>query len=159
MTQQAAGQVADVADDPICQNLQNISILTREIEKRLAETLRVNATDLAAMEQLVGSGALTPGDLAARLQVTTAAATQIVDRLEKAGHVGRVRHETDRRKVMVVPAAESVALTMRELTPMLASLQALVSSLAAPERAVVGAFLEQVVGIYRGTIERTGGKQ
>src|SRR5690242_14146939 len=88
-----SGSAARVAEDPIGQRLQEISILTRQIERKLGEVLEVNATDLAAMEQLMTHGPLTPGVLATQLGVTTAASTQITDRLERAGHVSRERHD------------------------------------------------------------------
>lgn len=138
----------EIAGDLIGERLQTISILTREIEKKLSKRLGVNLTDLAAMEQLITSRSLTPSELASRLNVTTAASTQIVDRLERVGHVARERQSDDRRKVLVVPHPASVDLAFQELAPMMNGLDAVVASLSEAEREVVERFLGRVVEVY-----------
>ncbi|MGR4865850.1 MarR family winged helix-turn-helix transcriptional regulator [Caulobacter sp. LARHSG274] len=140
---------ARVAGDAIGARLKEISVLTRGIGKKIGETLGVNPTDMAALEQLLMNGPLTPGQLAAHLKVTTAAATQIVDRLERAGHVTRERKAGDRRKVFVVPAHESVGRAFQELAPMLDGLDGVIAGLGQDERQVVERFLDQVIGVYR----------
>jgi DNA-binding MarR family transcriptional regulator len=147
-----SGSAARVAEDPIGQRLQEISILTRQIERKLGEVLEVNATDLAAMEQLITHGPLTPGVLATQLGVTTAASTQITDRLERAGHVSRERHDADRRKVLVVPAVASVQRALAEMTPAFNDLEALFGQLSATERKVIERFLGQLVELYRAAV-------
>ena len=47
------------------------------------------------------SSAITMSDIAAKMGHTTAAATGLVDRLERLGFVGRAHAEDDRRKVIV----------------------------------------------------------
>lgn len=140
---------APLAGDRIGQLLQSLSILTRSVEQRLGAKLGVNLTDLGAMEQLVTNGPLTPGDLAARLKVTTAAGTQIVDRLERAGHIRRERQAADRRKVLVIPAPASVSLLFRELVSLLDGLDGVVARLGEQDRATIESFLGQVVDVYR----------
>ncbi|KRA62014.1 MarR family transcriptional regulator [Caulobacter sp. Root655] len=135
--------------DPIGQRLKEISILTREIGKKIGGSLGVNVTDMAALEQLLTSGPLTPGELAARLEVTTAASTQIVDRLERAGHVRRERQAGDRRKVFVVPTYASVDRAFQQLAPMLDGLDGVIASLDQAERQVIERFLDQVIDVYR----------
>jgi len=140
---------ARIAGDPIGQRLQDISILTREIGKTIGETLGVNLTDMAALEQLLTSGPLTPSELAVRLKVTTAASTQIVDRLERAGHVSRQRQAGDRRKVLVVPAESSVERAFEALAPMLDGLEGAIAVLPQGDRQVIERFLDQVIDVYR----------
>jgi DNA-binding MarR family transcriptional regulator len=144
-----SGRRGLAAEDPIGQQLQEISRLTRQIEKKLGDLLEVNLTDLMAMEHLMSRGPLTPSDLATRLGVTTAAGTLIVDRLERAGHVSRQRHESDRRKVLVVPSAASVKRAFEEITPTLQGLDALFARISASERKVIERFLGQLVDLYR----------
>ena len=135
--------------DPIGQRLKTISMLNREFGKKIGEYLGVNVTDMAALEQLLNSGPLTPGQLAERLKVTTAAATQIVDRLERAGHVSRQRKANDRRKIFVVPVEASVSRAFQHLAPMIEALDAVIADLAPIERKVIEDFLDQVVNVYR----------
>jgi DNA-binding MarR family transcriptional regulator len=134
--------------DPIGQRLKTISMLTRQIGRRIGESLGVNVTDMAALEQLLNNGPMTPGQLAQHLKVTTAAATQIVDRLERAGHVARERRAHDRRKVCVVPVEASIDRVFAHLAPMLDGLDGVIAGLDPGERQVIERFLDQVVDVY-----------
>lgn len=138
--------------DPIGQRLKTISFLNREIGKKIGEALGVNVTDMAAMEQLLNSGPLTPSQLAERLKVSTAAATQIVDRLERVGHVRRERKTRDRRKIFVVPVEASVDRAFEQLAPMLDGLDGVIAGLTPADRQVIEGFLDQVVDVYRNLV-------
>jgi DNA-binding MarR family transcriptional regulator len=135
--------------DPIGQRLKTISFLNREIGKKIGETVGVNVTDMAAMELILNTGSMTPGQLAESLKVSTAAATQIVDRLERAGHVARERKAIDRRKIFVVPVEASVAKVFEQLAPMLDGLDNVIAGVAPADRQVIETFLDQVIDVYR----------
>jgi len=139
---------AHVPRDPIGQRLKTISMLTRQIGRKIGESLGVNVTDMAALEQLLNNGPMTPSQLAQHLKVTTAAATQIVDRLERAGHVARQRGAQDRRKICVVPVEASVDRAFEQLAPMIEGLDGVIDRLSASEREVIERFLDQVVDVY-----------
>ncbi|HWW27204.1 MAG TPA: MarR family winged helix-turn-helix transcriptional regulator [Caulobacter sp.] len=134
--------------DPIARRLKSISMLTRQIGRKIGESLGVNITDMAALEHLLNNGAMTPGQLAAHLKVTTAAATQIVDRLERAGHVARERRTTDRRKICVMPVPASLDRAFERLAPMIDGLDGVIAGLSPAERQVIERFLDQVVDVY-----------
>lgn len=136
------------ASNPIMENLQLIGLLTRQVEQRLSRALGINATDLSALEHLITDGPLTAKDLADRLQVSTAASTHIVDRLERAGHITRQPHATDRRKLLVVVADASKDRLFELLTPMINEVGDHVGKLGDAEREVVEQFLAGVVEIY-----------
>ena len=55
-----------------------------------AEAAGLHSTDWYALSQISLAGALTSGELATRTALTTGATTRLIDRLERAGHVGRV---------------------------------------------------------------------
>ncbi|WP_370964672.1 MarR family winged helix-turn-helix transcriptional regulator [Amycolatopsis sp. cg9] len=137
----------------VMERLQEVGVLTRVIEQCLSGALGINATDLAAMEHLTTDGPLTAKELADRLRVSTAASTHIVDRLEKAGHVVRRPHATDRRKVLVEPVAESMNQVFGHLHPLLHGVEGLVEALSPGDRDVVQAFLTGVVQIYTDTAD------
>jgi DNA-binding MarR family transcriptional regulator len=141
-------RTSHVPTDPIGQRLKTISMLTRQIGRKIGESLGVNVTDMAALEQLLNTGPMTPGQLAVHLKVTTAAATQIVDRLERAGHVARERRAQDRRKVCVVPVEASIDRAFAQLAPMIEGLDGVIAGLAPAEREVIERFLDQVVDVY-----------
>ncbi|EME57143.1 MarR family transcriptional regulator [Amycolatopsis decaplanina DSM 44594] len=137
----------------VMERLQEVGTLTRVIEKRLSGTLGINSTDLSAMEHLTSEGPLTAKELADRLRVSTAASTHIVDRLEKAGHIIRKPHATDRRKVLVEPVQESMAKIFEQLHPLLSGVESLVEALSPGDRDVVENFLTGVVRIYTDTAD------
>ncbi|RLK61878.1 MarR family winged helix-turn-helix transcriptional regulator [Actinokineospora cianjurensis] len=139
--------------NPVMERLQEVGALTRVIEKGLGGVLGVNGTGLSAMEHLAGEGPLTAKDIADRLRVSTAASTHIVDRLEKAGHVVRRPHATDRRKVLVEPVQESVTRLFDHLDPLLRGVEGLVEALSPGDRDVVANFLNEVVRIYTDTAD------
>jgi len=141
-----------IAGDPIGRQLQEIAVLTRQAADHLGTALGINRTDLAAMEQLMTDGALAPSELAARLNVTTAGITQVIDRLERAGHVVRERQAEDKRRVLVRPVPASVAQTYHHIAPMLTSLDAVLNALDPAERALIDRFLGRVIAVYRTTL-------
>ncbi|QTD35851.1 MarR family winged helix-turn-helix transcriptional regulator [Pseudomonas fluorescens] len=141
-----------IASDPVGQQLQQIAILTRAAAAQLGVALGINQTDVAALEHLITDGPLPPTELASRLSVTTAGITQVIDRLERAGHVVRERQLNDKRRVLVCPVPESVAQAYRHIAPMLNGLSAVLGALDDRDRAVIETFLGQVIEVYRTTL-------
>ncbi|MGU9857411.1 MarR family winged helix-turn-helix transcriptional regulator [Pseudomonas sp. LF245] len=144
-----------IASDPVGQQLQQIAILTRKSASHLGAALGINQTDMAALEHLITDGPLPPTELAARLSVTTAGITQVIDRLERAGHVVRERQVEDKRRVLVCPLPASVAQAYRHIAPMLGGLSTVLGALEGQDRAVVEAFLGRVIEVYRSTLPGT----
>ncbi|WP_241992634.1 MarR family winged helix-turn-helix transcriptional regulator [Cryobacterium lactosi] len=139
--------------DAIGSALHQILQLSRAFERQVGQALEVNSTDLAAMEHLIQEGALTPGELSRRLDISTAATTLVVDRLVALGHAQRHPHTSDRRKIVVVPAPESVTRAFQQLHPVIGGVAALTQELSDDERAVVEAFLTRVIGVYRSSLD------
>lgn len=148
-----------IAGDAIGGYLQDIAILTRQTASHLSTALGINQTDLALMEQLITHGPLSPNELASRLSVTTAGVTLVIDRLERAGHVTRVRQQDDKRRVLVHPVPASVAQTYRHIAPMLDGLDAVLGALSAGERTTIEHFLQQVTAVYRNTLPNISEKK
>jgi DNA-binding MarR family transcriptional regulator len=69
----------------------------------VAAYLGLNRTDIRCLDILDLTGRQTAGELAAGMGMSTGAVTAMLDRLEKAGYVRRVRDPADRRRVMVEP--------------------------------------------------------
>jgi DNA-binding MarR family transcriptional regulator len=66
-----------------------------------AEKLGLSLTDLRCLDLVQASGGMTAGELATASGLTTGAVTAVIDRLERAGFVRRLRDDSDRRKVNV----------------------------------------------------------
>ena len=65
------------------------------------ELAGINRTDWRCLDILGTRGPMTAGQLAEAVRLTTGAVTGVLDRLEAAGLVRRVRDTKDRRKVIV----------------------------------------------------------
>jgi DNA-binding MarR family transcriptional regulator len=70
----------------------------------VAAYLGINRTDLRCLDILDLSGQQTAGELAVQMGMSTGAVTAMLDRLEKAGYLRRVRDPADRRRVLVETA-------------------------------------------------------
>jgi DNA-binding MarR family transcriptional regulator len=81
-------------------------------DEAAAAWVGINRTDARCIDILDRSGRMTAGQLATAARLTSGAVTAVLDRLEAAGLVRRVRDPADRRRVLV------------EVTPRLAELSA-----------------------------------
>jgi len=114
----------------------------------IARRAGLSESDLVAMEHLMGPEPLGPGDLARILDVTTAASTGLVDRLEQRGHVERRPHEQDRRRTQVEVTASGREEVLTHLLPMFVALDRLDGSFTDAERRVVERYLSGVIAAF-----------
>lgn len=111
----ADGRMGDVSGervDALIRLLWEVGEGMNGLQAAMARTTGAHPTDLAAIARLgQADEPLTIGELGAGLGLTKTAATGVVDRLERAGHVERVRDSRDRRRVhlRVTATAEAVA--------------------------------------------------
>ena len=70
-------------------------------DSTVIELAGVNRTDWRCLDILGTRGPMTPGLLADAVRLTTGAVTGVLDRLEAAGLVRRIRDTQDRRRVIV----------------------------------------------------------
>src|SRR4051795_1040526 len=77
---------------------------------------------------------LTMTDIAQRMGHTTAAATGLVDRLEKLGHAKRVHAQDDRRKILVKITPSGAALVTKVKNDMIETILSLMQQLEPPEQ-------------------------
>ena len=77
----------------------------------VANRVGLNATDTRCLDILVRSGSvpMTAGSLTEATGLTTGAITGILDRLEKAGFLKRLKDANDRRKVLIELTSEGMA--------------------------------------------------
>lgn len=77
-------------------------------DQQTAEELKLHPTDVQFLNLLEVLGHLTPGVLAQSSGLSSGGVTVVLDRLERAGYVRRLRNPEDRRSVLVelVPARE-----------------------------------------------------
>ncbi len=96
-------------------------------DQAVADYLGVSRTEAHCLDVLEQFGPMTAGRLSELSRLTTGAITKVVDRLENAGHVSRVRDPTDRRRVIVdlTPKLRRLAGKLYEIPePLMAEFQA-----------------------------------
>jgi DNA-binding MarR family transcriptional regulator len=71
------------------------------VDDAACEYMGINRTDLRCLDILGRAGPMTAGRLAEESKLTNAAVTVVLDRMERAGYMRRVRDTVDRRRVMV----------------------------------------------------------
>src|SRR3954452_25160064 len=65
-----------------------------------ARSAGIGLSDAATLGPLLHNDALTPGQIAARVQMTPGATTAMLDRLDAAGYLTRSPHPRDRRSAL-----------------------------------------------------------
>ena len=111
----------------------------------LARKMGLSVSEMAALEHLHASGGgLTPTQLGQRLSMSSGTVSPLVDRLERAGYVGRHPNPEDRRSSVVRMTPWGVEEASRHLLPLAADLLDTASGLGKRERLFVGGYLESV---------------
>ncbi|HEY2341620.1 MAG TPA: MarR family transcriptional regulator [Chthoniobacteraceae bacterium] len=113
--------------------LQRCFILT--LSKELARG-KVSFPQYCLLGFLSQHKSLTMTDIAHKMGHTTAAATGLVDRLEKLGHVRRGHARDDRRKILVQITASGTALVGEVREDMVSTLLEMMAQLDPSEQAV-----------------------
>lgn len=120
-----------------------------DAEVALGRRMNLGHSELAAMTHLSTAAApVGPGWLSQRLGVTPAAATELVDRLERAGHLERERDTADRRRVHLIPTERALDEVGGQLAPLLRSLDQAATQFSAGERAAIQRFLADLIAAY-----------
>jgi DNA-binding MarR family transcriptional regulator len=116
----------------------------------IAARLGLTATESKALDALARRGPLSAGDLARELGLTPGAITGLVDRLASAGYAQRVPDAADRRKTLVVVAAEQLNAQMQPVfAPLTQAIDELLSGYSAEQREAIHHFMTNVTGILR----------
>jgi DNA-binding MarR family transcriptional regulator len=135
--------------EPETQALRRLQTAMSESEVALGRRMRLGHSELAAMTHLSSSTRpVGPGWLSQRLGVTAAAATELVDRLERAGHLERRRDTVDRRRVHLIPSDSALTDVGSHLAPLLAAIDQSARSFTPAERDAIRRFLDSVVEAY-----------
>jgi len=142
--------------EPETRALRTLQTAMTDAETALARRMRLGQTDMAAMTHVASARQpVGPCWLSARLGLTPAAATELVDRLEKVGHLARERDRSDRRRVNLIPTASSLIEVNDHLRPLLDAVDAVAEEFDDDERAAILRFLTEVSAIYEAFSNRT----
>ena len=112
---------------------------------RFAGATGLHATDVRALWVLAEPGApRTAGELGRRLDLSSAAATRTVDRLERLGYVERVRDAEDRRRVGLRLTGEAEEVTAAFFGRVASSVGEAIGGFTEAELGVVARFLSLI---------------
>jgi DNA-binding MarR family transcriptional regulator len=129
--------------------LRRLQTAMGDAEGALARRMSIGSTDLAAMTQLTfAPEPIGPRELSGRLGITPGATTELVDRLEQAGHLERRRDLVDRRRVQLHPSRATLEEVVGELRPLLLALDRVAARLDEHDHAVVTQYLAGVLEAY-----------
>lgn len=124
--------------------LRELVETSAQVSKAIARRSALNHSELETLELLL-KGPVGPTEIARHLDVTSAAASGIVDRLVDRGHADRVPHDNDRRRVQVHITESARAEVLEQLVPMFVGLMQADAKLSDAERAVVAGFLRDAL--------------
>jgi DNA-binding MarR family transcriptional regulator len=135
-----------VLRDGLVRLLQIYADESERLSQVFAERNGMHPTDLQALLAIVqadaGGAPLTPGRLGEHLGVSSGATTAVVDRLERAEHVRRVRDARDRRCVTLHYGTAASAVEGAFLGPLALKIDRVVAGFDAAELTAVRRFLE-----------------
>jgi len=135
---------------------REISAQTVFFHEVVARKLGLNATDTRCLDLIARANGspVTAGDLGRATGLTTGAITGILDRLENAAMVERLRGSSDRRKVFVRPKPESVRRMGVLYDGLGKAMSKLAASYTTEELELINDFLERNLTLLKGQIAK-----
>ena len=127
--------------------LEELVVAVFRVRQAIGRRTGMSDVELGTLMHLTGSPS-SPGELAKMLQVSTAASTGIVDRLEKRGHVERRPHQTDRRRTEVHLTESGLREMDDQIQPSVDALIELDARLSPSEREIVDRFLHEAIAAF-----------
>ena len=107
----------DIAQiDALMAALSRLRAAEQELSEASLRYMRLGETDMRALHFLIvcenTETLATPGAIAQALEISSASTTKLLDRLERAGHIRRAPHPSDRRALVISiePATRASAI-------------------------------------------------
>jgi DNA-binding MarR family transcriptional regulator len=122
-------------------------LATNRHRARVARSLRLHDSELAALDHVAARGSLTPRELRDLLGLSSGGVTMLGQRLERLGYLERRPHPRDRRSHVVKLTPLATERLAAHLGPVDEELDAALGGLAADERARLTAVLGQATAI------------
>ncbi|MGY1729531.1 MarR family winged helix-turn-helix transcriptional regulator [Geodermatophilus sp. SYSU D01062] len=131
--------------------LRRLTVELDAVGQRFADTHGLGRTDVRAVTAIMDAARagqpLTAGGLGAAVGLSSASVTALVDRLERAGHVQRVRDPADRRRVVLQMTAPTMAAGAAYFGGLQRELLAAMEDLSDADVAVVHRWLTAVTDV------------
>ena len=131
--------------------LRRLTVEVDAVGSRFADLHGLGRTDVRALVAIMDAArsgnALSAGALGAAVELSSASVTALVDRLEKAGHVHRVRDPEDRRRVVLRMTDSAMAAGAAFFGGLQRDLVAAMSDYTDAELAAVRRFLIEMTDV------------
>jgi DNA-binding MarR family transcriptional regulator len=131
--------------------LRRLTVELDAVGQRFAVVHGLGRTDVRALVAIMDAArrgqALTAGALGSAVGLSSASVTALVDRLERAGHVRRVRDPQDRRRVALEVSDAAMAAGAEHFGGLQRDLVGAMGGYSDEELAVVRRFLEGMTGV------------
>jgi DNA-binding MarR family transcriptional regulator len=131
--------------------LRRLNVELDAVGRRFAEVHGLNRTDVRALVAVMDAArrgeALTAGRLGEAVDLRSASVTALVDRLERAGHLRRVRDPEDRRRVGLEMSESAMVAGAEHFGALAQDLSAAMEGYDDEELAVVRRWLEDMTEV------------
>lgn len=145
-------------ESPTLETLRSLLEAAVRIRHVVASRAELSELELATLERL-SHGPIGPAALARQLDVSGAAATGIVDRLSRRGHVERVPDPDDRRRTQLHISNAATVEVQRHLGPMFLGLARLDAGFSPEERQVVERYLRGALDALAAVMDAPSGPE
>jgi DNA-binding MarR family transcriptional regulator len=143
-----------VSEDPrqeVAYLLRRLTVELDAVGQRFAVQHGLNRTDVRALVAIMDAArrgeALTAGRLGEAVELRSASVTALIDRLERVGHVRRVRDPADRRRVSLEMSEAAMAAGAAHFGGLQRELLAAMAGYSDEQLAVVRRFLTEMTDV------------
>jgi len=126
--------------------LARAHLVAREKADRALAGVGISMKGFAALATLVSDGPISQQKLSRRIRMDPATMVDVIDGLERSGHIVRKRNPNDRREYALQPTASGRALLTRAQRAIIAAERATVQGLDRSEEKVLLELLERIAG-------------
>lgn len=129
--------------------LRSTNRAAAELDRAFAAHLLLSPLEYTAIDHIMSSESdpIGPVELATRIGISPGSATEMIDRLERYGHVSRERGAADRRRVLVTTRPEAVQRILGELAPVFTDLDDLAETFSPEEQRTIQRYLRQAANL------------
>jgi DNA-binding MarR family transcriptional regulator len=139
--------------DDLVRLLREHAVEAERLVQAFADSHHMHPTDLNALLAVMQADRagmpLTPGRLGQQLDLSSGATTAVIDRMERAGHVRRIRDERDRRRVTLHYGDAASAVGSAYFGPLGSRMDKLLSGYSADELNVIRRFIVDATEVLR----------
>jgi DNA-binding MarR family transcriptional regulator len=130
--------------------VHHLAVAVTEVDVATAHSMKLGASDYLALKYLTAtSEPCGPVELGRILGMTSGAATGLIDRLERAGHVRRTPHPSDRRRQVIHVTAQAQQQLIHSLLPLATGLDRTAAALTGDQQRLVADTLTHIAALHR----------